>query len=93
MIPFCAISLPSPDTSYRLLDLDGIYKHAEYTSVTLTSLATGSRQRRGAILLFAFTFNRKLEFSLGYDKSAFRGGAVEEWWSEVEKGVKEFLIV
>jgi hypothetical protein len=72
--------------------LDGIYKHSSYTTSTLNSLATGSRQRRGAILLFAFTFNKQLYLSLGYDVNGFLQGEVEEWWSEVEKGIEEFLL-
>lgn len=74
-------------------NLDAIYSHAKYHSVELTSLATGSRQRRSAILLFAFTFNKKLEFSLGYDQNGFEAGVVEAWWEELEKAVRQFMLV
>ena len=37
-------------------NLDGMYKHAGYGEVVLTSLQTGSRQRSGGLLLFAYTF-------------------------------------
>jgi hypothetical protein len=37
-------------------NLDGMYKHAQYPDIHLTSLTTGSRQRPGALLLFAYTF-------------------------------------
>jgi hypothetical protein len=37
-------------------NLDGMYKHASFPEIQLTSLTTGSRQRQGALLLFAYTF-------------------------------------
>ena len=37
-------------------NLDGMYKHAEFPDVELKSLMTGSRQRPGGLLLFAYTF-------------------------------------
>ena len=37
-------------------NLDGMYKHAAYPDITLKSLTTGSRQRPGGLLLFAYTF-------------------------------------
>lgn len=37
-------------------NLDGMYKHSEFPSLELTSLTTGSRQRNGGLLLFAYTF-------------------------------------
>jgi hypothetical protein len=37
-------------------NLDGMYKHASFPEIQLTSLTTGSRQRPGALLLFAYTF-------------------------------------
>lgn len=56
------------------------------------SLTTGSRQRPGALLLFAYTFAGKLWFSLGYDVNGFKEGVVENWWSELQTGVDEFLL-
>jgi len=37
-------------------NLDGMYKHSAYPGLKLTSLTTGSRQRPGGLLLFAYTF-------------------------------------
>ena len=37
-------------------NLDGMYKHTEFGGITLQSLTTGSRQRPGGLLLFAYTF-------------------------------------
>ena len=37
-------------------NLDGMYKHAAYPDIKLTSLTTGSRQRPGGLLLFAYNF-------------------------------------
>ncbi len=37
-------------------NLDGMYKHAAYPDLKLKSLTTGSRQRPGGLLLFAYTF-------------------------------------
>lgn len=76
-----------------LLDLDSMYHHSSFSSITLTSLQTGSRQRPASILLFAYTFTGKLFLSLGYDCNGFEQGSIEKWWNEVEKGVEEFLLV
>ncbi|GAA5861327.1 hypothetical protein JCM3774_000211 [Rhodotorula dairenensis] len=73
-------------------NLDGIYKHAEYDGIELCSLTTGSRQRPGALLLFAYTFAGKLWISLGYDSNGFEAGAIESWWRELLSGVDEFLL-
>ncbi|BGO92798.1 hypothetical protein NBRC10512_007917 [Rhodotorula toruloides] len=73
-------------------NLDGIYQHKDYHGIQLHSLTTGSRQRPGAILLFAYTFAGKLWISLGYDSNGFEKGAVESWWNELLKGVDEFLL-
>ncbi|BGO96573.1 2-methylcitrate dehydratase [Rhodotorula toruloides ATCC 204091] len=73
-------------------NLDGIYQHKEYDGIQLHSLTTGSRQRPGAILLFAYTFAGKLWISLGYDSNGFVKDAVEKWWDELLKGVDEFLL-
>jgi len=37
-------------------NLDGMYKHSSYPNLTLKTLTTGSRQRQGGLLLFAYTF-------------------------------------
>ncbi|GAA6006593.1 hypothetical protein JCM10207_004987 [Rhodosporidiobolus poonsookiae] len=73
-------------------NLDGIYKHASYQGVQLHTLTTGSRQRPGALLLFAYTFAGKLFLSLGYDSHGFEAGAIEAWWAELLKGVDELLL-
>lgn len=37
-------------------NLDGMYSHKNFPSLQLQSLTTGSRQRSGGLLLFAYTF-------------------------------------
>ena len=37
-------------------NLDAMYKHAAFPEIKLRSLTTGSRQRPGGLLLFAYTF-------------------------------------
>jgi hypothetical protein len=37
-------------------NLDGMYQHKAFPALQLSSLTTGSRQRAGALLLFAYTF-------------------------------------
>jgi len=37
-------------------NLDGMYAHKSFGDITLSSLTTGSRQRSGGLLLFAYTF-------------------------------------
>lgn len=87
---------PAPSTALvglsLLGNLDGMYAHAAYPSLVLHTLTTGSRQRAGAALLFGYTFAGRLWLSLGFDERGFEEGVVEGWWSEVLKGVDEFLI-
>ncbi|KAL6310142.1 hypothetical protein BKA93DRAFT_722468 [Sparassis latifolia] len=72
-------------------NLDGIYKHATFPSIELHTLTTGSRQRHGAMLLFGYTFKGKLWVSLGYDRNGFKGDVVDRFWTELLKGIDEFL--
>lgn len=73
-------------------NLDGMYKHAAYPDITLKSLTTGSRQRPGGLLLFAYTFAGKLWFSLGYDENGFEPGVIEGFWEDVQSLVREVLL-
>ncbi|POY71246.1 hypothetical protein BMF94_5558 [Rhodotorula taiwanensis] len=73
-------------------NLDGMYKHAEYSGVELHSLTTGSRQRAGALLLFAYTFAGKLWLSLGYDVNGFERGVIEKWWDALQCGIDGLLL-
>ncbi|KAK4055284.1 hypothetical protein OIV83_000567 [Microbotryomycetes sp. JL201] len=73
-------------------NLDGVYTHKTYEGVELESLTTGSRQRPGALLLFAYTFAGKLWFSLGYDRNGFESGTIETFWSEFLQSADEFLL-
>ncbi|WVF68181.1 hypothetical protein IAT40_002946 [Kwoniella sp. CBS 6097] len=73
-------------------NLDGMYKHAAFPDLELKSLTTGSRQRSGGLLLFAYTFAGKLWFSLGYDKNGFAPGEIEGFWDEVQALVEEVLL-
>ncbi|KAI0347793.1 hypothetical protein BDW22DRAFT_20030 [Trametopsis cervina] len=72
-------------------NLDGVYKHANFPSIKLHTLTTGSRQRHGAMLLFGYTFAGKLWVSLGYDENGFAEGVVEKFWSETVNALDEFL--
>jgi len=55
-------------------------------------LTTGSRQRPGALLLFAYTFAGRLWVSLGYDENGFEPGAIERWRTALVGGVDELLL-
>ncbi|CDO72966.1 hypothetical protein BN946_scf185007.g20 [Trametes cinnabarina] len=72
-------------------NLDGIYKHASFPDADLHTLTTGSRQRHGAMLLFGYTFKRRLWISLGYDANGFEEGVVDRFWKEALDCVDEFL--
>jgi hypothetical protein len=72
-------------------NLDGIYKHSTFPEIKLHTLTTGSRQRSGGMLLFAYTFAGRLWLSLGYDKNGFDTEVVEKFWDGVLGGVEEFL--
>ncbi|KAF7311038.1 hypothetical protein HMN09_00647300 [Mycena chlorophos] len=72
-------------------NLDGIYKHANFPSIKLHTLTTGSRQRPGGMLLFGYTFCGKLWISLGYDENGFDEN-VPKFWENVQKTVETFLM-
>ncbi|KEI41481.1 uncharacterized protein L969DRAFT_85261 [Mixia osmundae IAM 14324] len=72
--------------------LDGMYKHATFPDVKLHTLTTGSRQRPGGMLLFAYTFAGRMWFSLGYDSTGFAEGVVEELWQGMQDGIQEFML-
>ncbi|CAL1695027.1 unnamed protein product [Somion occarium] len=72
-------------------NLDGIYKHANFPSIRMHTLTTGSRQRHGAMLLFGYTFAGKLWVSLGYDENGFAGDVVDSFWAELIGCMEEFL--
>jgi hypothetical protein len=69
-----------------------MYKHANFPKLKLFDLTTGSRQRPGASLLFAYTFAGRLFFSLGYDKNAYPEGSVETFWDEMLRFTREFML-
>lgn len=69
-------------------NLDGMYQHDHYPSLILHTLTTGSRQRRGGLLLFGYTFAGKLWLSLGYDKEAY-DEKVSMWWDEVVQEMRD----
>jgi hypothetical protein len=72
-------------------NLDGIYKHANFPEIELHTLTTGSRQRKGAMLLFGYTFAGKLFVSLGYDEDGFEQGVVQKFWDNCLSAIDEFL--
>lgn len=88
--------ITSPSTALMGLsmlgNLDGMYSHKTLHGLRLHTLTTGSRQRPGALLLFAYTFGGKFWMSLGYDAKGFKEGVIEAWWGEMLKGVEEFLL-
>ncbi|KAF8311623.1 hypothetical protein DL93DRAFT_2229554 [Clavulina sp. PMI_390] len=73
-------------------NLDGVYQHASYPDLVLERLNTGSRQRRGGMLMFGYTFAGKLWLSLGWDTLGFQEGVVDEFWRLVVEGADEFLL-
>ncbi|KAL7422831.1 hypothetical protein Q5752_002127 [Cryptotrichosporon argae] len=73
-------------------NLDGMYKHADFSAIRLQSLTTGSRQRQGGLLLFAYTFAGKLWTSLGYDENGFEKSVVERFWDDFQALVQELLL-
>ncbi|KAJ7145201.1 hypothetical protein C8R43DRAFT_1013201 [Mycena crocata] len=72
-------------------DLDRIYNHPAFPDIQLHTLTTGSRQRAGGMLLFGYTFVRKLWISLGYDEAGFDSDTVELFWKNVLITVDTFL--
>lgn len=64
-------------------NLDGMYRRADHGGIELFGLTTGSRQRPGGLLLFAYTLAGKLWLSLGYDENGFESGAIERFWADV----------
>ncbi|EKM61320.1 uncharacterized protein PHACADRAFT_247854 [Phanerochaete carnosa HHB-10118-sp] len=72
-------------------NLDGMYKHANFSRIKLHTLTTGSRQRQGAMLLFGYTFVGRLWVSLGYDENGFSEGVVDKFWTECLQAIEEFL--
>ncbi|KAH7100324.1 hypothetical protein BKA62DRAFT_706675 [Auriculariales sp. MPI-PUGE-AT-0066] len=73
-------------------NLDAMYKHASYPSIQLSTLNTGSRQRRGGMLLFAYTFAGRLWLSFGWDVHGFDATVVERFWQETNGCLEEFLV-
>lgn len=72
-------------------NLDRLYQHVDYPSVTLHTLTTGSRQRPGGLLVFGYTFAGKLWLSLGYDKEAY-DDIVGLWWNAVVTETRDLLV-
>lgn len=73
-------------------NLDAMYKHAKFPDIKLHTLTTGSRQRNGAMLMFAYTFVGKLWVSLGYDENGFELETVDLFWKNVDAAIREFLL-
>lgn len=66
-------------------NLDGIYQHATFvdSGIRLHDLTTGSRQRSGAMLLFAYTFVGKLCLSFGYDENGLEKNSIDRFWGDL----------
>ncbi|KIO16701.1 hypothetical protein M407DRAFT_85718 [Tulasnella calospora MUT 4182] len=76
----------------HLGNLDDIYKHSDYPSIRLQTMAPAVRMRPGGLLLFGYTFAEKLTFNLEYDLNGFKDEVVEAWWRDVLRGFDELLI-
>ena len=73
-------------------NLDFLYAHASYPSLSLSKLTTGSRQRPGAILLFGYSFKGRTYLSLGWDEGGFEAGVVERLWEEMNELTERLLV-
>ncbi|KAL1412681.1 hypothetical protein Q8F55_000428 [Vanrija albida] len=73
-------------------NLDGVYKHDAFPRTKLYSLTTGSRQRPGGLLLFAYTFAGKLFLSLGYDANGFKPGVIDAFWADVLRLAEDVVV-
>jgi hypothetical protein len=73
-------------------NLDSIYKHGVFPDLRLHTLTTGSRQRRGGMLMFGYTFAGRLWVSLGYDENGFEKKIVENFWNNVLDAIHELLV-
>lgn len=71
---------------------DALYSHALFPKFEICGLTTGSRQRPGAMLLFAYTLCGQLYVSLGYDENSYADGVVEEFYGAMFEGIEEFLL-
>jgi len=72
-------------------NLDGMYKHAAFTATQLHTLNTGSRQRPGGMLMFAYTFVGRLWLSFGWDVNGYDAAIVERFWNETGACLQEFV--
>ena len=72
-------------------NLDGIYKHQDFKSVKMHTSIIGTRQPRGEMLLFGYTFVGKLWLSLGYDEEGLEKETVGKFWDGLQAAVEEFL--
>ena len=73
-------------------NLDGIYRHSTFPAIKLHSMTTGSRQRKGGMLLFSYTFVGKLWLSWGYDVNGFDDAVVQRFWRNFLNCVDVFLL-
>lgn len=75
-------------------NLDGVYKHPSYPSIRLEQLTTGSRQRRGASLVFAYTFAGRLWLNFGWEMEGLGGGQGEvgRVWGKMKSVLEEVLL-
>jgi hypothetical protein len=72
-------------------NLDGMYKHESFGRIKLHTLTTGSRQRSGAMLLFAYTFVGRLWLSLGYDENGLEKDVMDRFWKNLLEAADELL--
>ncbi|KZT41825.1 hypothetical protein SISSUDRAFT_981301 [Sistotremastrum suecicum HHB10207 ss-3] len=74
-------------------NLDPTYNHELYKTagLTLESLTTGPRQRRGGMLLYGYTFAGKLWLMLSYDENAFDKATVKAFWDGIIGGLGEYF--
>ncbi|KDQ63272.1 hypothetical protein JAAARDRAFT_53497 [Jaapia argillacea MUCL 33604] len=72
--------------------LDGIHQHCKAPYFELTTMKVGTRLRAGGMLMFSYTFGKKLWLNLNWDEHGFERDVVEKFWTGVLAGVEEFLL-
>jgi hypothetical protein len=76
-------------------NLDGVYRPTAggYAGrIVLDTVTTASRLKPGGVLLFAHTFGGRLWTHMCYDAHGFAEGRMEDFWAELGKVVREFLV-
>ena len=73
-------------------NLDATYKRTSFPEIKFHTMTSGTRQRSGGMLLFAYTFIERLWLSFGYDKNGLQEDVVDAFWTQVIRAIDEFLL-